>query len=88
MVVVLWHVVKSRQTLAEPHGDFSVHVDGKGFKSLLKAAHGVVLEGAGVLSQIHATHLGQTETTHRNKTWRTAGGSGGGRGKRSRERTQ
>lgn len=67
MVVVLRHIHKSRQTLAEPHGDLSVHVDSKGFKSFLKAAHGVVLEGAGVLTQIHATHLSQTKTADWNK---------------------
>lgn len=57
MVVVLRHVDKCRQALAEPHGDLSVHVDGEGFEALLKAAHGVVLEGAGVFAQVHATHL-------------------------------
>lgn len=67
VVVVLRHIDKSRQTLAEPHGDLSVHVDSKGFKSFLKAAHGVVLEGASIFPQIHTTHLSQTETTHRNK---------------------
>lgn len=67
VVVVFWHVDKSGQTLAEPHGDLSVHVDGKGLKSLLKAAHGVVLEGAGVFPQIHAPHLSQAETADRDK---------------------
>lgn len=67
MVVVLWHVDKSGQTLAEPHGDLSVHVDGEGFEAFLKTAHGVVLEGAGIFAQVHATHLGQTETTDWNK---------------------
>lgn len=65
--MVLWHVYKSRQTLAEPHGDLSVHVDRKRFESLLEAAHGVVLEGAGVLPQIHTAHLSQAEATHRNE---------------------
>lgn len=68
MVVVLWHVDKGRQALAEPHGDLSVHVDRVGLKPFLKAAHGVVLEGASVLPQIHATHLSQAETTHRNES--------------------
>lgn len=64
MIVILWHVDERRQTLAEPHGDLSVHVDSEGFESLLKAAHGVVLEGAGVFPQIHAADLGQTEAAH------------------------
>lgn len=67
MAVVLRHVDKSRQSLAEPHGDLTVHVDGKGFKAFLKAAHGVVLEGASIFAQVHATHLSQTETTDWNK---------------------
>lgn len=72
VVVVFWHVDKSRQTLAEPHRDLSVHVDSKGFKSLLKATCCVVLEGASIFPQVHATHLSQTETTNWNKSWQTA----------------
>lgn len=66
--MVLWHIDKGRQTLAEPHGDFSVHVDSKGFEAFLKATHGVVLEGASILSQIHTTHLRQAKTAHWNET--------------------
>lgn len=66
-MVVLRHVDKCGQTLAEPHGELSVHVDGKGFKSFLKATHGVVLEGAGVLPQIHTTHLSEAEAAHRDE---------------------
>lgn len=83
VVVVLRHVDESRQALAKPHGDLSVHVDSKGFKSFLKATHGVVLERASVFPQIHATHLRQAETTDWNKPWRTAIGQRGGRRKRS-----
>lgn len=85
MVVVLRHVDKSRQTLAEPHCDLSIHVDGKWLESLLQAAHGVVLKGASILPEVHTTHLRQTEATHWNKPCRTdkghkdkGGGSKGG----------
>lgn len=67
MVVVLRHVDKRRQALAEPHSDLSVHVDGEGFEALLKAAHGVVLEGAGVFAQVHATHLRQAKAADWNE---------------------
>ena len=68
--MVFWHVDKGGQTLAEPHGDFSVHVDGKRFKSLLQTTHGVVAEGTGVLAQVHAPHLGQTQAAHWDEPWR------------------
>lgn len=67
VVVVLWHVDKSGQALAEPHGDLSVHVDSKRFEALLKATHGVVLEGAGIFAQVHATHLSQTKAADRDE---------------------
>lgn len=67
MVVVLGHVDERRQALAEPHGHLPVHVDGEGLEALLEAAHGVVLEGAGVFAQVHATHLRQSEAAHRNE---------------------
>lgn len=57
VVVVLRHIDKGRQTLAEPHGELTVHVDSKGFKSFLKATHCVVLEGASIFPQVHTTHL-------------------------------
>lgn len=67
MVVVLGDVDKSGQTLAEPHGHLPVHVDGEGFEALLKSAHGVILEGAGVFAQIHASHLCQAKAADWNK---------------------
>lgn len=67
MVVVFWHVDKSRQTFAEPHRDLTVHVDSKRFESLLQATCCVVLEGASIFPQIHATNLRQTEATDWNK---------------------
>lgn len=66
--VVLRHVDKGGQALAEPHGDLPVHVDGKRLEALLQAAHRVVLEGAGVLAQVHATDLGHSQTAHRDET--------------------
>lgn len=68
VVVVFWHIDKGGQTLAEPHRHLPVHVDSKGFKPLLQAAHCVIFEGAGIFPQIHATNLCQTETADRNKT--------------------
>lgn len=67
VVVVLGHVDKSGQTLAEPHGDLPVHVDSKGFETFLKPAHGVILEGAGIFPQIHASYLCQAKAADGNK---------------------
>lgn len=67
VVVVLGHVDKSGQTLAEPHGDLPVHVDGEGFETFLKPAHGVILECAGIFAQIHASYLCQAEAADGNK---------------------
>ena len=86
--VVFGHVDEGGQALAEPHGDVAVHVDGEGFESLLEATHGVVLEGAGVLAQVHAADLGHAQTAHRDEAcrpWtRREGGGGGGGEKRRR----
>lgn len=57
VVVILWHIDKCRQTLAEPHGDLPVHVHSKGFKAFLKATRGVVLESVSIFAKVHATHL-------------------------------
>lgn len=55
--MILWHVDKCREVLAEPHGNVSVHVDSKRLKALLEAAHGVKLEGTGICPKIHAANL-------------------------------
>ena len=60
------------QALAEPHGDVSLHVDGEGFKALLKATDGEVAQAADVLAQVEPANLRQAQTTHRDKTWRPA----------------
>lgn len=67
MIVVLGHVDEGGQPLAEPHGDVAVHVDGEGLEALLESTHGVVLEGAGVLAQVHAADLGHGHATHRDE---------------------
>lgn len=50
MTMIFGNVEKSREPLAKPHGDLSVHVDSKRFKSLLQATHGVIFEGTGILA--------------------------------------
>lgn len=73
MFVVLRHVEKSGQALAEPHGYLSVHVDSKRLKTLLEATHGVVLKGARVFAQVHEADLRHAQATDGDKTW---GGDG------------
>lgn len=68
MHVVLRYVDKGGEALAEPHGDLSVHVDGKRLKTFLQTTHGVVLEGAGILAQIHTSDLRHAQTAHRDET--------------------
>lgn len=75
-MVVFGHVAEGGQAFAEPHGHFTVHVDGEGLEALLQATHGVVLKGAGVLPQIHTAHLRQTQTTDRDETWKTRDADG------------
>lgn len=79
MVVVLGDVDKGGQTLAEPHCDLPVHVDGERFEAFLKSTHGVILEGAGIFAQIHASHLGQTKTADWNKPYSPVREGGGSR---------
>lgn len=67
MTMIFGNVEKSREPLAKPHGDLSVHVDSKRFKSLLQATHGVIFEGTGILAQIHTSNLGKAQTTDWNK---------------------
>lgn len=46
-----------RETLAEPHGYVSLHVDGEGFESFLQATDGEELQAANILAQVNPTHL-------------------------------
>lgn len=70
MHVVLGYVEESGQALAEPHGDLSVHVHTKGLKAFLEATHGIVLESAGILAQIHMADLRHAKTANWDETWR------------------
>lgn len=56
------------EALAEPHGNVSFHVDGKGFKSFLQPTDGEVLKAADVLTQVNPANLGQAQTAHRYET--------------------
>lgn len=59
--MILWHVDKRREALAEPHRNVPVHVDSKRLKALLEATHGIKLEGAGIHPEIHAADLRQSQ---------------------------
>lgn len=59
-----------RQTLAEPHGDVSLHVDGKRFESFLKATDGKISQAADVLTEIDPADLRQAEGAHWDETCR------------------
>lgn len=74
MHVVLGNIDKCRKTLAEPHGDLSVHVDSKGLKAFLETTHGVILKSAGVLAQVHTSDLRHAQTAHRDETYRRVKG--------------
>lgn len=67
--VVLGHIEKGGQALAEPHGDVSVHVDCKRLKTFLETTHGVILKSTGVLAQVHMADLRHAETAHGDETW-------------------
>lgn len=68
--VVLGDIEEGGQAFAEPHGDFSFHVDAERFKAFLQTTHGVVLKGAGVLPQVHAADLSHAKATHGDETWK------------------
>lgn len=67
MTMIFGNIHKSREALAEPHGNFPVHVDSKGLKSFLQATHGVIFESTGILAQVHTSNLGKAQTTDWNK---------------------
>ena len=68
--MILGHVDKCWEALAEPHGHVAVHVDSKRLKALLEAAHGIKLEGAGVHPEIHAADLRQAQRAYGHKACR------------------
>lgn len=70
--MILRHVDKRWEALAEPHCNISVHVDSKRLKALLEAAHGIKLEGTGVHPEIHAADLRQPQRADGHKACRMA----------------
>lgn len=70
MWMILWHVDKGWEALAEPHCNISVHVDSKRLKALLEATHGIKLKSTGVHPEIHATDLRQPQTADGHKACR------------------
>lgn len=68
VVVVGGNRDELRQTFTEPHGNVSLHVDGKRFKSFLQAADGKIAQAADVLTKIDPSHLRQAQGAHRDKT--------------------
>lgn len=61
MIVIAGYRHELRQTFTEPHGDVTLHVDGKGFKSFLQATDGKVAQAADVPAEINPSHLGQAQ---------------------------
>ena len=59
-----------RQSLAEPHGEVSVHVDGEGLVAFLQTTDGEVLQRAHVLPKVHPPNLANTQAAHRDETCR------------------
>lgn len=70
VIVVSRHRNKLGQTLTEPHGNISLHVDGEGLKAFLEPTDGKVTQAANILSQVNTAHLRQTQCAHWNKTWK------------------
>lgn len=68
MIVVSGYRHKLGQTFTEPHGNVSLHVDGKRFESFLEATDGKVAQAADVLTKIYPADLRQAERTYRDET--------------------
>lgn len=68
--MILWHIDKCWEALAEPHCNISIHVDSKRLKALLEAAHGIKLEGTGIHPEIHAADLRQSQRADGHKACR------------------
>lgn len=69
--MILWHIDKRWEALAEPHCNISVHVDSERLKALLETTHGVKLEGTSICPKIHAANLRQPQGADRHKSCRT-----------------
>lgn len=67
MIVISGYRHKLGQTFTEPHGDVSLHIDGKRFKSFLQATDGEVAEAADILTKINPSDLRQAQGTHWDK---------------------
>lgn len=68
MIVISRYRHKLGQTFTEPHGNVSLHVDGKRFKSFLQAADCKVAQAADILTEINPSDLRQAQSTHWDKT--------------------
>lgn len=69
MIVIGGYRHKLGQTLTEPHGNVSLHIDGKRFKSFLQATDRKVAQTADILTKINPSNLRQAQGTHWDKTW-------------------
>ncbi len=68
MIVIGRYRHKLGQTFTEPHGNVSLHIDGKRFKSFLQATNGKVAQAADILTKINPSNLRQAQGTHWDKT--------------------
>lgn len=75
--VLKGHSLKLGKALAEPGGDWSLHVDGEWLKAFLEAADGKEPQGAHVLAQVQVTHLARSQAADRQEAW-WEGGMGRG----------
>lgn len=64
MIVFVGYRHKLGQTFTEPHGNVSLHIDGKRFKSFLQATDGKVSQAAHILPKINPSNLRQAQGAH------------------------
>lgn len=69
MTVISGYRHKLRQTFTKPHGNVSLHIDSKRFKSFLQATDGKVAQAADILTEINPPNLRQPQGTYWDKTW-------------------
>jgi len=65
MRMVHWYRHKLGQAFAEPHGNISLHVDGKGLETFLQATDCEVTQAAHILAKVDTAHLGHPQTAYR-----------------------
>lgn len=68
MIVISGYRHKLGQTFTEPHGNVSLHIDGKRFKSFLQATDGKIAQAADIPTKINSSDLRQAQGTHWDKT--------------------